>query len=148
MQQTSRTAVLDYVLLIRNLIAAQDHLEERIMNLLWELEADPDSQELYEELLTQTRELRQSIYKQRKTIQEQMFQEYEIDEDWRCLFKHLTVALEAFEECRNASHSEASLQAIEEQVVNYRKFYYEFLGIITGVWPAGCGRCLADRLEK
>lgn len=155
MQNTSRNAALDYLLAIGNLIALADHKEEQIMNLLEEHDnvptlpdIEPDEIKTLQENIrleiVQTSKERDELYKLRKEMQRNFFDTYKIDQDYWCQFKHYAAALTAAEECRNAHPSFQSDTALTK----LRKLVYQFLGIAMGVWPANCGRCLADAWEE
>lgn len=153
MKDTSRTAALDYLLAIGNLIALADHKEEQIMNLLEEKENIPAITSKPEEVnelissineeIAATRIQIKQLYDQRKTLQRNFFEIYDIDMDYWCQFKHYAVALTAMEECRNADDT------VQNQILlaEFRKSVYQFLGVILWVWPANCWRCLADALD-
>lgn len=153
MQQTSRTAALDYLLSIGNLIALADHKEEQIMNLVEEeqnLPKDSTPEELqamtddiHKEIILARKE-RDSLYDARRDLQRNFFNRYNIDKDYRCQFKHYAIALTAMEECRNADPTVEN----EYLLLRFRKLTYQFLGQAMWVWPANCGRCLADMLEE
>ena len=154
MQQTSRNAALDYLLAIGNLIALADHKEEQIMNLMEEeatmIETEKDAlmqQQLREDIrkeIVQANKERQELYDLRRDLQRNFFERYKIDNDYRCQFKHYAVALTAAEECRNADPTFQN----ETVVTQLRKLVYQFLGTAMWVWPANCGRCLADLYEE
>lgn len=152
---TSRNAALDYLLSIGNLIALADHKEEQIMNLLEEHDNVPSLENISEDEIktlqenirleiVQTSKERDELYKLRKELQRNFFDTYNIDQDYWCQFKHYAVALISAEECRNA-HTSFQLDTV---VTKLRKLVYQFLWIAMGVWPANCGRCLADAVEE
>lgn len=152
---TSRNAALDYLLAIGNLIALADHKEEQIMNLLEEHDNVPFLQDIEPDEITslqenirleivQTSKERDELYKLRKDMQRNFFDTYKIDQDYWCQFKHYAAALTAAEECRNAHNSFQS----DLIVTKLRKLVYQFLWTAMGVWPANCGRCLADAYEE
>lgn len=136
MKDTSRTAALDYLLAIGNLIALADHKEEQIMNLLEEKENIPAVTSKPEEVnelissineeIAATRIQIKQLYDQRKTLQRNFFEIYDIDMDYWCQFKHYAVALTAMEECRNADDT------VQNQILlaEFRKSVYQFLGVI------------------
>jgi len=154
MKDTSRTAALDYLLAIGNLIALADHKEEQIMNLIEErnnlssVTSDPEELEklataIQEEIVLASRD-RENLYQDRKTLQRNFFSRYNIDMDYWCQFKHYAIALTAMEECRNADPT-----ADNQFILNrFRKEVYQFLGQAMWVWPANCWRCLADMLDE
>lgn len=136
MKETSRTAALDYLLAIGNLVALADHKEEQIMNLLEEKENIPavttepreanDLMESINEEIAATRKQIKQLYEQRKTLQRNFFEIYNIDMDYWCQFKHYAVALTAMEECRNADDTVQN----EILLAEFRKGVYQFLGVI------------------
>ena len=153
MKDTSRTAALDYLLAIGNLVALADHKEEQIMNLLEErnslstVTSDPEELEklatnIQQEIVIAQKE-RDNLYQERKSLQRNFFQIYNIDMDYWCQFKHYAVALTAMEECRNADPT------VDNQFVltRFRRMVYQFLGQAMWVGPANCWRCLADALQ-
>lgn len=153
MQTTSRTAALDYLLAIGNLLALYDHKMEQASNLLEEklavptLEATDEEKDqlndsINKELVTIQVELR-NFYNLRKDLQRNFFARYNIDKDYRCQFKHLAIALTATEECYNADPTAQNRTLLME----LRRVIYWFLGTVMWVWPANCWRCLADMLE-
>ena len=154
MQQTSRNAALDYLLAIGNLIALADHKEEQIMNLMEEHDNVPEidatqdeKDQLREDIrkeIVQANKERQELYDLRRDLQRNFFERYKIDNDYWCQFKHYAVALTAAEECRNADPTFQN----ETVVTQLRKLVYQFLGTAMWVWPANCGRCLADLYEE
>ena len=154
MKDTSRTAALDYLLAIGNLIALADHKEEQVINLNEELqsvdtvastqeEADKMTWEILNEIWAANK-TRQQLYDFRKELQRNFFQIYDIDMDYRCQFKHYAVALTAMEECRNANPTVQNDILLQK----FRTHVYQFLGIAMWVGPANCGRCLADAIEE
>lgn len=154
MKDTSRTAALDYLLAIGNLIALADHKEEQIINLNEELqavdtvastqeEADQMTWDIIKEIWTANK-TRQQLYDFRKELQHNFFEIYGIDMDYRCQMKHYAVALTAMEECRNANPTVQNDILLQK----FRTHVYQFLGIAMWVGPANCGRCLADMLDE
>lgn len=154
MKDTSRTAALDYLLAIGNLIALADHKEEQIINLNEELqavdtvastqeEADQMTWDIIKEIWTANK-TRQQLYDFRKELQRNFFQIYDIDMDYRCQMKHYAVALTAMEECRNANPTVQNDILLQK----FRTHVYQFLGIAMWVGPANCWRCLADALDE
>lgn len=152
-KDTSRTAALDYLLAIWNLIALVDHKEEQIANLVEErnnlssVTKDPDeiqalATEINQDIAIAQRE-RDQLYQTRKSLQRNFFDRYEIDKDWWCQFKHYAVSLTAMEECYNADPTVDN----HFLLARFRKLTYQFLGQAMWVWPANCGRCLADMLD-
>lgn len=153
MKDTSRTAALDYLLCIGNLIALADHKEEQIMNLLEErnslstVTSDPVELEtmatnIQQEIALAQKE-RDNLYQERKSLQRNFFHIYNIDMDYWCQFKHYAIALTAMEECRNADNT------VDNQFVltRFRRMVYQFLWQAMWVGPANCWRCLADAIE-
>lgn len=154
MKDTSRTAALDYLLAIGNLIALADHKEEQIINLNEELqavdtaastqeEADQMTWDIIKEIWTANK-TRQQLYDFRKELQRNFFEIYDIDMDYRCQMKHYAVALTAMEECRNANPTVQNDILLQK----FRTHVYQFLGIAMWVGPANCWRCLADALDE
>lgn len=152
-KDTSRTAALDYLLAIGNLIALADHKEEQIMNLVEErnnlssVTSDPGELEalkadINNDIAIAQRE-RLELYQTRKSLQRNFFNRYEIDNDWRCQFKHYAIALTAMEECANADNTVDNRFLLSK----FRKLTYQFLWTAMWVWPANCWRCLADILD-
>ena len=154
MKDTSRTAALDYLLAIGNLVALADHKEEQIMNLEEEYEAvasleltEPEAEQMRQNIakeILETKASRRQLYDLRRELQRNFFQRYEIDMDYWCQYKHFAVALTAAEECRNADDTYYN----EVLVTKLRKAAYQFLGTAMWVGPANCGRCLADMLDE
>lgn len=154
MKDTSRTAALDYLLALGNLIALADHKEEQIINLNEELqavdtvastqeEADQMTWDIIKEIWTANK-TRQQLYDFRKELQRNFFEIYDIDMDYRCQMKHYAVALTAMEECRNANPTVQNDILLQK----FRTHVYQFLGIAMWVGPANCWRCLADALDE
>lgn len=154
MKDTSRTAALDFLLCIGNLLALADHKEEEILNLIEErnnlstvtsnpAELETLTNNINNELFEAQRE-RERLYEYRKTLQRNFFETYNIDNDYRCQFKHFAVALTSMEECRNAHPTPQN----DQLLIRFRQLTYQFLWQIMWVWPANCGRCLADMFEE
>lgn len=132
-KDTSRTAALDYLLAIGNLIALADHKEEQIMNLVEErnnlssVTQDPDelqalATDINNDIVLAQKE-RDELYTTRKSLQRNFFDRYEIDKDWRCQFKHYAIALTAMEECYNADKTVDNRFLLSR----FRKLVYQFL---------------------
>lgn len=149
---TSRTAALDFLLSIWNLLALADHKEEQISNLIEERtnlssvasneeELQALTQSINEELV-ETQRQRERLYEVRKELQISFFKIYNIDQDYWCQFKHFAVSLTALEECRNAHPS----PQMDQLLIKFRRLVYQFLGVILWGNPANCWRCLTDML--
>lgn len=152
-KDTSRTAALDYLLAIWNLIALVDHKEEQVANLVEERnnlssvtqdqgELEALATEINNDIALAQRE-RDQLYQMRKSLQRNFFDRYEIDNDWRCQFKHYAIALTTMEECYNADPTVDNRFLLAK----FRKLTYQFLWNAMWVGPANCGRCLADMLD-
>lgn len=131
-KDTSRTAALDYLLAIGNLIALADHKEEQIINLVEEEQNLPKdatqeeiqamTEDIHKEIVMARKE-RNELYDTRKDLQRNFFNRYGIDKDYRCQFKHYAIALTAMEECRNADPTVEN----EYLLLRFRKQVYQFL---------------------
>lgn len=152
MNNTSRTTVLDWTLLIGNLVALIDHKNEEISNLEEEyrsIDSVAQNPEEYVKMDAAIKEdiayanaERDALVDLRRELQREFFATYNIDQDYWCQFKHRSVILTTIDELRS---THANVRFLESAV---RKLAYQFLGKMTGVWPANCGRCLSDMLEE
>lgn len=144
-----RTAILDWVLCIGNLCALYDHLGEEEMNLLAEREEiNPDDLSVIlsiDEDLAYLKQEQEVVLNQRRRLQKLLFENFELDHEQRCKFKHYATALASMQECADADPSNISLH---NELINFRKQTYRFLWRLVGWEPAECGRCLADVIDK
>lgn len=146
---SSRTSVLDWVMCIGQLCCLYDHLGEEEMNLLAERE-EVNSEEIavllsIDEDLAYLKQEQETILNQRRRLQGELFNWWELDKEQRCKFKHYATALASMQECYDA---EPNNEALHQELINLRKATYRFLGRLVGWQPAECGRCLADVIEK
>lgn len=142
-QNKMRTAALDWALLIGNMCALYDHKQEEIMNLKEEYEELPEIESDHETLeallldtlwdITNAEAELEEILAMRRQLQEEFFEEYNIDKEYWCQFKHWCTIITSVQEVGSKSKP------------NLFKKFYNFLWKIIWVWQANCGRCLADK---
>lgn len=144
-----RTAILDWTLLIGQLCCLYDHLGEEEMNLLAEKdEVSWDEVSLLlaiDEDLAYLKQEQESVLNQRRRLQGQLFNDWWLDREQWCKFKHYATALASLQECYDADPNNESLH---NELINFRKTTYRFLWRLVWWQPAECGRCLADVIEK
>lgn len=119
------------------------------MNLLAEKEeVDPNDLPIIlsiDEDLAYLKQEQETILNQRRRLQGELFNWWELDKEQRCKFKHYATALASLQECYDA---EPNNEALHQELINFRKATYRFLWRLVWGEPAECGRCLADVISK
>lgn len=155
---TSRTPLLDQLLAIRNLLALNDHELEQIVNLNQEKSEaasltpvstqDTNTPALdqnafmssYDQDIAKTVLQYHDHYQLRKELQRSLFDQYSIDLQYWCQFKHRLTVHEALKEIADATNRSED----RERYYLFTNDLYLWIWEITGLGHTPCGRCLLD----